>query len=159
LRNDVSEGAPICRWILDDVKVDIMPMRDPTGTLSDRWFELAVASSQLTSVQGQTIRIVTAPCFVAMKIDAFKDRSGGDYMGSHDIEDIITVVDGREGLAGELGESPRDLREFVAATIRGFLSDTRFLDSLPGHLPPDWASQQRLQALIGKLERIAELPA
>jgi len=96
---------------------------------------------------------------IATKIEAFKDRGDQDYMASHDIEDIMTVVDGRERLNHELLGAPDDLRFFVARSVAGFLADGRFLDSLPGHLPPDPASQQRLRTLRARLEAIASLPA
>ncbi len=41
------------------------------------------------------IRIVTAPYFLATKLDAFRGRGKGDYFGSNDLEDIVAVVDGR----------------------------------------------------------------
>lgn len=31
-RHDKSEGAPICRWVVNDVRVDVMPMNDPGGS-------------------------------------------------------------------------------------------------------------------------------
>ena len=39
--------------------------------------------------------MVTAPYFMATKIEAFYGRGGDDFLGSHDMEDIITVIDGR----------------------------------------------------------------
>jgi hypothetical protein len=32
---------------------------------------------------------------LATKMEALKGRGGGDYVASHDMEDIITVLDGR----------------------------------------------------------------
>jgi hypothetical protein len=34
---------------------------------------------------------------VATKLEAFLKRGGGDYIASHDLEDIVTVVDGSQG--------------------------------------------------------------
>ena len=156
-RHDTSEDAPICRWIVDGIKVDVMPMHDPSGTLCNPWFKIAVATAQHRQVQGQPLLLVTAPCFLAMKIVAFNDRGGGDFRGSHDLEDILSVVDGRAALADELAQADESLRKFVSAALGGFLADERFLESLPGHLLPDEASQKRLPGLEHKLRAIAAL--
>lgn len=154
-RHDTSEGAPICRWIVDGVKVDVMPMNDPIGAFKNQWFDLAVSTAAPMQVHGETLLVVTAPCFVATKIEAFQDRGDGDFMASHDIEDFLTVVDGRERLIDEIRATPDALRVFIAKSVTRFLADGRFIDSLPGHLPPDEASQRRLQPLRAKLEAIA----
>ena len=157
-RHDTSEGAPICRWVVDGVKVDVMPMHDPIGAFKNQWFDLAVSSAVPIQVHDETVRVITAPCFVATKIEAFRDRGDDDFMASHDIEDFLTVVDGRGSLGDEIRGASDELRLFVALAVRGFLGDGRFIDSLPGHLPPDAASQQRLRLLRGRLDKIAALP-
>jgi hypothetical protein len=40
--------------------------------------------------------------FVATKFEAFHGRGNNDHLASHDLEDIITVVDGRPELMGNL---------------------------------------------------------
>jgi hypothetical protein len=34
--------------------------------------------------------------FVATKLEAFASRGGGDFLTSHDLEDVLNIVDGRE---------------------------------------------------------------
>lgn len=86
--HDTSEGAPLCRWIADGVKVDIMPMHDPSGNFSGRWFEYALETSAPRTLSNTTINTVSAPCFIATKLVAFADRGQLDFMASHDLEDI-----------------------------------------------------------------------
>ena len=45
---------------------------------------------------GLRIRVVTAPYFVATKLEAFRGRGRGDYISSHDLEDLLAVIDGRD---------------------------------------------------------------
>lgn len=154
--HDLSEGAPICRFLYEGIKVDVMPVRDQTGRFDSPWFEQALASSGNRTLEGVTVRTVDAPGFVATKLAAFDDRSGGD-MYSHDLEDIITVVDGRNSLLVELQEADSKLRRFVSGRVEQLMVDEDFRDALPGHLLPDTASQARLPALLKKLEAIAML--
>ena len=45
-----------------------------------------------------SVRVITAPYFIATKLEAFFDRGRGDFLGSSDLEDIITVLDGRDDI-------------------------------------------------------------
>jgi len=36
--NDTSPGAPICRWIYNDIKVDVMPTDCDILGFSNRWY-------------------------------------------------------------------------------------------------------------------------
>jgi len=106
---------------------------------------------------GLIIRVVSAPSFCATKLTAFHGRGEGDYMGSHDLEDFVTVVDGRETLAAELNAAEADLKAFVADEVRQLLTTPEFIDALPGFLAPDAASQRRLPVLLRRLRAIASL--
>jgi hypothetical protein len=156
-RHDTAEDAPLCRWLVEGVKVDILPMRDPTGTFSDRWFEHALQTAASRTLRGVTVTTVSATCFVATKLTAFENRGHCDFSASHDLEDLLTVVDGRQALVAELAVEHSDLRHYVAKAIQGLLHTSAFRDALPGHLPPDGASQARLPLLLGRLEELAAL--
>ena len=82
------------------------------------------------------------------------DRGNGDFLLSHDLEDVVTVVNGREELVSELRNSPADVRAYVAQTVGELLNDRDFLDSLPGHLNPD---EGRVLLVVSRLEAIAEI--
>ena len=152
---DRATGAPICRWQVAGVKLDLLPSEEVLG-FRNRWFPLAVQTSDpLDLAAGGRIRIVSAPVFVATKLEAFHDRGDRDYLESHDLEDLIAVVEGRASLADELRAADRALREYVRAELQTLLDDERFLTALPGHLPGDAASQLRLPVLIARLRALA----
>ena len=56
------------------------------------------------------IRIVTGPFFIATKLEGFKGRGKGDFLGSHDLEDMISVVDGRATLVKEVRAGAAEFR-------------------------------------------------
>ena len=103
------------------------------------------------------IRVVTAPYFCATKLEAFRGRGKGDYLSSHDLEDLITVVDGRSELLKDLRAAPEDLRSSIADTVGQLLKTKKFIDALPGYLLPDPASQARINQLLVKLTQVSEL--
>jgi len=156
---DQSPDAPVCRWRVDGVAVDLMPTQEEILGFTNRWYRLGVATAQtLTLPGGVPIRVLRAPEFIATKLEAFYGRGGGDYLFSHDMGDIISVIDGRESLLREGLDSLSPLREYLAAQFQHLLTDRRFVDALPGHLPPDEASQARLPDLLIKIQKISELP-
>jgi predicted nucleotidyltransferase len=157
-KQDLSENAPVCRWLVDVIKVDIMPTQEDILGFSNRWYLPAIKNADHIELENElTIKLVSPPYFLATKIDAFKGRGGGDYMASHDMEDIITILDGRPEIISEIRSSPDDLKDFLSRTFRTLLANDEFLDSIPGHLSPDRASQTRLPLLIKRLREIADM--
>jgi predicted nucleotidyltransferase len=157
-KQDMSENAPVCRWLVDVIKVDIMPTQEDILGFSNRWYLPAIKNADHIELENElTIKLVSPPYFLATKIDAFKGRGGGDYMASHDMEDIITILDGRPEIVSEIRSSSDDLKDYLSKTFRILLVNDEFLDSIPGHLSPDRASQTRLPLLIKRLGEIAEI--
>ena len=97
---------------------------------------------------------MTAPLFVATKLEAFSDRGHGDYLASHDLEDIVTVVDGRPELVDEVRSGPSEVRDYVRDRLGLLLADEGFVTALPGHLPGDAGSQARLPLLLERLRSL-----
>ncbi|MBK6938640.1 MAG: hypothetical protein IPH13_00325 [Planctomycetes bacterium] len=106
---------------------------------------------------GLSIRVITAPCFLATKLEAFANRGHGDFVASHDLEDIVEVVNGRPTIESELSTTHAEVRNFVAQQFETLLGDRDFMGALPGHLESDSTSQARLEIVVGRLRRIALL--
>ena len=157
-QEDSRSGAPLCRWCAGDLVLDLMPTRGDILGFSNRWYPLALDTAQrLELPSSRSIRVVTAPVFLATKLDAFRGRGRGDVLFSHDLEDLMAVVDGRASLLEECRVSPSDLRTGLAAEFLELLNTPAFLDALPGFLPPDRASQQRLPDLLEILRAMTAL--
>jgi hypothetical protein len=106
---------------------------------------------------GLRIRTVTAPYFIATKLEAFRGRGRGDFATSHDMEDLLAVIDGREEIAEEINVAT-DVGAYVAGVLHSLIKDQAFLDALPGHLLPDTASQARVPLLVDRIKQIASRP-
>lgn len=155
---DMLADAPICRWQVDGITVDVMPTIEEVLGFTNRWYRLCVATAAaLVLPNGVVIRVVQAPVFIGTKLEAFHGRGGGDYLFSHDLGDIISVVDGRDSLLGECEQMPQELQNYLANEFSALLADRRFLDALPGHLPGDAMSQSRLPDLEAKIRQLANL--
>lgn len=155
---DISPEAPICRWRMGALEVDLMPMDSRVLGFANRWYPIVVATAQVCALpSGTSIRLIAAPAFVATKFEAFADRGGGDMLASHDLEDIVNVIDGRPGLRDEVAAARHDLRTYVSAQCTRLLQSSAFLDALPGLVFPDAAHAARLDILKDRIGQLAAI--
>lgn len=108
-----------------------------------------MASPQECELEGTVIRVITPPLFLATKFVAFEQRGGGDYL-SHDVEDIIAVVNGRPEVMGDVAAAAPDVREFLRRQFSSLLECEDFLNVLPGLV-----EQGRDDVIRGRLESMA----
>jgi hypothetical protein len=157
-REDDSEWAPLCRWILNNVLVDVMPADTRVLGFSSRWYPSALTSATEHRLpDGTPIRVVDAPHFLATKIEAFFGRGAGDFLSSKDMEDIVALVDGRPELHDEVREAPAALRAFIADALERWLSGDPLLDALPGHLPGNIDNYGRARLVADRLRALIAL--
>lgn len=155
-REDVDSGV-ICRWIHRDsgVLFDLMPEKPDVLGFANRWYPYVVATAQQVVLgEGLHIRLATAVAFVATKLEAFADRGRGDVLASHDLEDVLNIVDGREELLRELGEASLEVRQAITTAFAGLLARPGFLDVLPGLI----AEPERANVVAGRLRAMAKGP-
>lgn len=154
-RQTLADGQPPYRWALDDLVFDLMPVDEAILGFSNRWYGLAVdTATWLDPGNGRHLRLVSAPCLVATKLEAFHGRGRGDYLASHDLEDVLTVVDGRPELLDEMAGADAGLRRFVEQSLAALLADRGFLNVLPG-LVIDDGSSARWRVLLERLRALA----
>jgi hypothetical protein len=135
-QHDTSGGAPICRWIVDGCRVDIMPQAPASLGMNTRWFPEVLRDSVVVDLgHGQVAKVVTPALFLATKLEAFNDRGKNDLYGSHDLEDIVTLVGGRENIVRDVAEAPSEIKRFVSNRFAAILSHADFQDALVGHVP------------------------
>lgn len=152
---DRSEDAPMCRWLMDGVKVDLMPPDAGILGFSNRWYPETIATATTVRLpHGTEVRVAGAACFLATKLEAFAGRGKGDFATSHDMEDLIAVVDGRPEVPEDVRSSPPSIRAFLCRRIGEFLETDAFLECVTGHLPSDEASQQRVGIVFDRLKAI-----
>ena len=152
-----NEAALICRWFADDLILDLMPTDPSILGFSNLWYSPALKNAEVIRIEEHRIRVITAPYFLATKLEAFRGRGKADYGMSHDLEDIITILDGRPELADEVSKSPRDLRQYLGTEFRSLLDNLAFRDALPGHLLPDAISQERITIVLQRIRGIIAL--
>jgi hypothetical protein len=105
-------------------------------------------------IAGHNVRLVSRALFLATKLEAYHGRGGGDVVSSHDLEDIITVVDGRPEIVDDVSTANERVRTYVATELRSLLDNQDFIEALAGYLLPDAASQARRGILEQRLRAL-----
>jgi len=115
----IEEDWPICAMKLGDLRVDIMPDDETILGFSNRWYKYAIESAISYALDGALIIKVVHPiAFVATKLEAYKGRGEQDPLASHDIEDLLNLIDGRESLAAEIRNAPEEVKAYIAQEIQ-----------------------------------------
>lgn len=78
--------GPNCRFLLHGLKVDIMPSEGRILGFTNTWYDYAIKTAvEYVLPDGTSIRLISAPAFIATKLEAFYDRGKGDVRLSHDL--------------------------------------------------------------------------
>jgi len=103
-----------------------------------------------------TIKSITAPYFLATKLEAFQTRGNNDFLGSHDFEDIITLIAGRVEIADEVELVSDELRRHLQMNFARMTEDDQFQLALPGHVSDGSAAvtMQRVQKVKERIRKM-----
>jgi hypothetical protein len=151
-----SSSDVICRWVHREsgLLFDLMPVETDVLGFSNRWYPYAATTAVPINLgEGIVIRLVSAVAFVATKLEAFADRGRGDFLVSHDLEDVLNIVDGRAELLVELADSPAEIREAVAEAFATLCGQPGFFNALPGLL----TDPTRVGLITARLQSICDL--
>ena len=155
-KEDSGQDAPNCRWLNGELILDVMPLDKTVLGFTNRWYKDAHrAAVPFRLPNGRAIKVISAPYFLGTKVEAFCGRGNRDFYSSRDLEDFISVLDGRPTAIREIEAGPPELRGFLSDTARELLAEPRFLDALPGYFLPDMISQQRFPRMLAKLKSIS----
>jgi hypothetical protein len=153
---DTSEEPLTCRWFHGKLKLDVLALSKEVLGYTNLWYERALTHAiSFVLPSGQAIRVITAPYFLGTKMEAFRGRGQMDFLASHDLEDFVAVIDGRSTILAEIADSPGDVREYLAEAARSLLSESRFLDAVPGFVLDDG----RVPLILERLNRLTQLNA
>jgi hypothetical protein len=160
LRRNGFQNDPdiIHRFVLGDTLLDVLPAESRDLETLNRWYRITFDTSQpMLIAPGISIETPTAACFLATKLEAFSRRGGGDFLGSRDIEDVISIIDGRDSIVEEIHLSPLPVRGFLAAAMRSMSGMSGFHDCVEGNLSRKKPREQARAVIVERITRIAQL--
>ena len=149
-------GGPGPRQTKDvDVVIDVVNLGEYSETLRDQLVALGLREDTREGAPvcrwHGLIRLVTPACFIATKLAAFGDRGRRNPTASHDLEDMIAVIDSRPEIIGDVAAAPADLRAAIAAGLEAVLALPEAEDVIAAQLLPDAKSQDRLPFVLDRI--------
>ena len=108
----------------------------------------------MTLASGRPIRLIVAPYFLATKLVAFHDPGNRDFV-HHDMEDIITIVNGRPEVVAEVDSSEVDVKTFLREEFEDLILDNRFVEQMERFFESDEASQGRVPTVLARLSELS----
>lgn len=151
---DTGERAFTCRWHNGSLILDVMAIDEAALGFTNRWYASALKhAGRLVLPSGRHIRIITAPFFLGTKMEAFRTRGRMDFQASHDLEDFVAVIEGRESIVEDVQTAPSELRRYLADAARMLLAEKRFLEVLPGFV----LESERVPLIEKRLASVASM--
>lgn len=147
--NDPKEKV-ICRFTFENLLVDVMSTKAVGWAPTNPWFKEGFEHLAAVALNKNiTIHIMPVAYFMAAKFVAFHNR-GKDPRTSHDLEDIIYVMDNRIDLVDQLLNAPENVRNYLNGELENLL---KLEEAVLGHLNP-FTQKERFDLLKEKIEAI-----
>lgn len=156
-KNDTSKGAPICRWIYKDIKVDVMPTDSDVLGFSNRWYEEGIEiKRQKTLPDGTNVFVFPPEYYLAAKFEAHNSRGGNDLRQSHDFEDIIYILDNCSNILDNISASNPSVKEYLKSECQKLLENPNITEGIETALP--YGSGEESGDILGiTIREIAEI--
>ena len=150
-RECTDEGAPICRHVCAGIRVDVMTTADTAIGPTNKWYAAAMRDAATHDAGGARVRAITPAYFVATKLEAFRGRGNGDYVASHDLEDLLAVLAGMPPLRDAIVAAASGVLTALRGELAALMANESFVEALPGHFEGDAAGQARAREVSGWL--------
>jgi len=145
-------GHTICSYKYKDIPVDIMAAEDGPLGPANRWYKIGFENLWTAKAKDQEIFILSAPCYLATKFEAFNDR-GTDCRTSHDMEDIIYVLDNRINIVEEITKDDTRIAQFIKEQLQNLINKGLMQEVLMAHIHP-LMIEERLPIVEDKITQI-----
>jgi len=147
------EETVICRFVYKDIRVDVMSTNEVGWVPANKWFlEGFTHLEKITLENDLSINILPLTFFLASKFEAFHSRGGTDPRTSHDLEDIIYLLDNRLDLSSSILSSPNKVQSYLRSEFSSLISHSMD-ETVLSHMNP-FSRKERYLMLIEKLKSI-----
>ncbi len=154
--NDTSKGAPICRWIYKDIKVDVMPTDSSVLGFSNRWYKEGIEIKiSKTLPDGTAIFVFPQEYYLAAKIEAHKGRGGNDLRQSHDFEDIIYILDNCPDILDNINGSNPNVKLYLKDECQNLLANQNITEGIESVLPYG-SGEESTEIILELIQNIAD---
>lgn len=147
--------GPLCRWLVDEIVTDLMPVSEEVLGFGNRWYDEALKEPVVVQFsESLSVKVVNLSVFLATKFEAHRSR-GGQYEESHDFEDIVLALAYSVDACPLVRSASPNVRDFLAGEMHVFLQSRRPEDVVSRCLPS--TRQSLVKEVLGRMREISEL--
>lgn len=155
--NDSSKGAPICRWIYQNILVDVMPSDSDVLGFSNRWYDEGIENKiSKTLPDGTEIFVFPPEYYLGAKFEAHKGRGGNDLRQSHDFEDIIYILDNCSELLDSISNANETVKVYLKEECANLLKNKGLTEGIESALPYG-SGEEATEIIIALIQNISEI--
>jgi predicted nucleotidyltransferase len=152
--HDIESGV-ICRYKIQGIIVDIMPTNDPSIGFTNIWYPVGFEIAVDHEIDERSIiKILSAPYFIATKLEAHKARGKNDGRTSHDFEDIVYVLENRESIWEEMDNSDSSVKEYLRSEFQILLKNPNLFEWIDSHV--ERGSPPATYMIMDKLKKVTQ---
>jgi predicted nucleotidyltransferase len=153
-KQTMADNTPPFRWFWNRMQLDLVPLDEKVLGFANPWYRVGFEEALTVELTGGVkLRHLAAPHFLATKFEAFKDRGQNDVYLSHDLEDIMTVLEGRAAVVQDVTAVADAIRNHVGQSVAALLDMPAFHNALPGLL----SNPEREPIVKARLIQISKL--
>ena len=131
-----------------------MPTGENVLGFSNKWYPEGYKNALEYKIdEDHVIKILSAPYFIATKLEAFKNRGKNDGRTSTDFEDIVFVLENRSSIWEELNFAQEDVKKYLKDVCRELLSIPYFREWIDVHA--GFGSPSATSYIVNKLKEFA----
>lgn len=150
--SESSQENVICRFKNKDLIIDMMPTNQAIFGFGNPWYKEGIKSPKEIKIGKNVLKVLSLPYLIATKLDAFRDRGKSNFRTSHDLEDIVTLIDGNSYFSVEIKSTDEDLNKFLGDTFTSILNDKNFIESIEGHISDRGNLSSRMQIILSRVK-------
>ncbi|MDO9340380.1 MAG: hypothetical protein Q7T72_07630 [Bacteroidales bacterium] len=155
--HDMSKDAPACRFIYQDIKVDVMASDPDILGFSNQWY-IGGVDNKITKTlpNGTEIFVFSPEYYLASKFEAHKSRGGDDLRQSHDFEDIIYILDNCIDLSGIISNAGVNVKAYLKEECQILMENDSLTEGIESALPYG-SDSYRIEIIEDIIRDIAEI--
>ncbi len=151
--HDIESGA-VCRYRIKGIIVDIMPTDDSSIGFTNKWYPEGFKQAIDYVIDEKcTVKILSAPYFIATKLEAHKNRGKGDGRTSQDFEDIVYVLENRKAIWEEINSAEKTVKEYLKLEFQNLLKNPNIEEWIDCHV--ERVSPSESYFIMEELKKIA----
>jgi hypothetical protein len=136
----------------DDIVVDVMATSSDVLGFTNRWYSEGFLHLIDKDLGGHcSVKILQSPYFIATKMEAFKNRGGGDGRMSSDFEDIVYVLNNRKSVWNELSDATDSVKSYLKDEFAQLLMSDVLFEWVGAHL--EYSEQERVGVILSSIEK------